>query len=92
MPEQSVKELMALGLSEAEAERVINRNAKVAKQTASAKARAEKALPKLNDELEHALGRVAHWQAKADAVQAKIDKYSDVVRGETIEEPVDASE
>ena len=85
MAEQTVEDLVKLGLSEAEAQRVINRKAKAEAKSTGAKARAEKALPKAQAELDHAVERVEHWQAAAAKAQAKVDKYVAVVSGESTE-------
>lgn len=76
---QSIEELVALGLSKAEAERVINRKVKAEQKSGSAKATAEKRLPKIQEDLDHAAGRVAHWQTKAAELQAKVDKYVAII-------------
>lgn len=86
---KTVEELMDAGLTKAEAERVINRQAKAAEKSESAKARAEKALPKAQADLDHAAARVEHWQGKAAAAQAKVDKYVAVISGESNEVPED---
>lgn len=78
---QTVEELVALGLSEAEAKRVINRKEKAAKKDDGAKARAEKALPKAQAELDHAVERIEHWQAKAEVAQKKVDRNVAIVEG-----------
>lgn len=86
---QTVEDLMAAGLTKAEAERVINRKAKAAEKSEGAKARAEKALPKAQAEVDHAVARVEHWQAKAATAQAKVDKYVGVIEGTSTELPAD---
>lgn len=78
---QTVEELVALGLSEAEAKRVINRKEKAAKKDTGAKERAEKALPKAQAELDHAVSRIEHWQAKAEVAQKKVDRNVAIVEG-----------
>jgi len=87
----TVEELVAAGLTEAEAQRVVNRRAKAEKKSAGAKERAERMLPKLQEQLDYEVGRAKQWQEKADATQAKIDKYVAIVSGESTEEP-DADE
>lgn len=89
---QSVEELVALGLSEAEAQRVIKRNTKAAEKSESAKARAERVLPKAQEQLDHAKARVDHWSGKAAELQAKVDKYNAVIAGESTEEVDDDEE
>lgn len=89
---QTVEQLMDAGLTKAEAERVINRKAKASKKSEGAKARAEKALPKAQAEVDHATERVEHWQGKAAAAQAKVDKYVAVISGESNEVPADDEE
>ena len=79
------EELMEAGLTEAEAERVINRRTKAAEKNEGAKARAEKALPKAQADLDHAVSRVEHWQGKAAEAQAKVDKYVGVISGDEVE-------
>jgi peptidoglycan hydrolase CwlO-like protein len=78
---QTIEELMELGLSKAEAERVINRKAKAVAKSESSVATAEKRLPKAQAELDHAADRVEHWQAKAEAAQKKVDKYVGIIEG-----------
>lgn len=76
------EELMAAGMTENEALRVIARKAKAAKQSANAKERAEKALPKAQEDLDHAVARAEHWQGKAAEAQAKVDKYVGIISGD----------
>lgn len=89
---QTIEELMELGLSKAEAERVINRKAKAAEKDAGAKERAEARLPKAQAELDHAASRVEHWQAKAEAAQKKVDRYVAIVSGESNEDVNDVED
>ena len=88
----TVEELMAAGLTKAEAERVINRKAKAAKSSASQITTAEKRLPKLQELLDHAADRAAHWSNRASEIQAKIDKNVGIISGETSEEAETDSE
>lgn len=83
---QTVEDLVELGLSEAEAKRVINRKAKAEEKASSSKALAEKRLPKAQAALDYANKRKEHWTGVADAAQAKVDKYNAVISGESTEE------
>lgn len=83
----TVEELVEAGLTEAEAQRVINRRAKAEKKSAGAKERAERMLPKLQEQLDYETSRSEQWAEKAAATQAKIDKYVAIVSGESDEEP-----
>lgn len=76
---QSIAELMELGLSKAEAERVINRRAKAEAESAKSKAVAEKRLPKIQADLDHAVERAKLWSGRVDELQAKLDKYNGIL-------------
>lgn len=86
---QTVEDLMELGFTKIEAERAIARKAKAAEKSDGAKARAEKALPKAQADVDHAVARVEHWQGKAAEAQAKVDKYVAVIEGTQPELPAD---
>lgn len=83
---QTVEELVALGLSEAEAKRVINRKEKAEAKSSSAIATAEKRLPKAQEQLDHAANRAEHWNAVAAKAQEKVDKYVAIISGESTDE------
>ncbi len=89
---QTIEQLMELGLSKAEAERVINRNTKEAEKKAAAVERAEKRLPKAQAELDHASDRAAHWKAVAEKAGEKVAKYTAIIAGEDVELPIEESE
>lgn len=79
---QTVEYLVNLGLSEAEAKRVVNRQTKAETKTTSNIALAEKRLPKAQAELDHASARLAHWQGVVEAAGAKVVKYTTIIAGE----------
>jgi hypothetical protein len=83
---QTVEELVALGLSEAEAKRVINRKAKAEEKATSSKALAEKRLPKAQEILDHANERAMLWAGRAAEARAKVEKYKAIISGESTEE------
>lgn len=83
---QTVKELMELGLSEAEAERVLKRKAKENGKRAEAVARAERLLPKAQEELDYAAERVKMWAAKAEKANARVEKYIAIIDGTSDED------
>lgn len=86
---QTVKELMDLGLSKAEAERVINRKAKWSEKRSVAVARAERLLPKAQEELDYAAGRVEMWAKKAEKANARVEKYIAIIDGTSNEDASD---
>lgn len=79
---QTIEDLIALGLSETEAKRVINRKAKEEEKSAQAIALAEKRLPKAQAELDHASARQAHWAAAVEVAGTKVAKYTAIIAGE----------
>lgn len=79
---QTVQDLVELGLSEAEAKRVINRKAKAEEKNAQAIALAEKRLPKAQADLDHASARQAHWAGVVEAAGTKVAKYTAIIAGE----------
>lgn len=92
---QTVADLVELGLSEAEAKRVINRKEKAEAKTATSIALAKKRLPKIEEDLAHAKARVEHWTEQAKVLEEKADKYHAVIDGtstESGEEPAESSE
>lgn len=88
---QSVEELVALGLSKAEAERVVNRRVKAEAKSSTAIATAEKRLPKAQSDLDYATERRDHWQGVVEAAGAKVVKYTAIISGESVPVPADDS-
>ena len=86
---QTVEDLMELGLSKAEAERVVNRKAKEAEKNAAAIATAEKRLPKAQADLDHATARQAHWAKAVEVAGSKVAKYTSIIAGEDVALPVE---
>lgn len=84
----SIQDLMNMGLSEAEAKRVINRNAKEMAAKEATLARANKRLPKLEAELAHATNRAEHWAGIKDELEAKVAEVSAVIDGRPLAAPV----
>ncbi len=89
---QTIADLVALGLTENEAKRIVNRKAKEAEKSASQIATAEKRLPKIQADLDHAADRAKHWTDRAAELQAKVDKYVAVISGESTEDIGDEDE
>lgn len=84
---KTVEELMELGLSQAEAERVVNRAAKAEAKSSSTIATAEKRLPTAQAKLDHASARRDHWQSVVEAEGAKVAKYTAIIAGEEVPVP-----
>lgn len=78
---QTVADLVNLGLTEHEAQRIVNRKTKADEKNAKSIETAEKRLPKAQEEVDYATGRIEDWTAKRDAAQAKVDKYKGIISG-----------
>lgn len=86
---QTVKDLMDLGLSETEAQRVVKRKEKEAAKSATTIALAEKRLPKAQADLDHATARQAHWAAVVEKAGSKVAKYAAIIAGEDVALPTE---
>ena len=89
---QSLAELVNLGLTEHEAQRIISRKSKADEKNTKAIETAEKRLPKAQAEVDYAASRVKDWQDKAAAAQAKVDRYVGIISGsgESVDDEADS--